>query len=86
MLNIGQGGIEGATRHPGGYPARPPPGRATRAPGPLVVALWSHFGDSESFRDAEFLYNFSGIFGALLKARKPKIQKQQKTGTGTGVH
>src|SRR3954464_9409673 len=35
-----------------------PPGRATRAPGPLVVALWSHFGDSGSFRDADFLYNF----------------------------
>ena len=59
-----------------------PPDRATRAPGHLVVALWPHFGDSGSFRDADFLYNFSGIFGALLMAGKPEIQKQQKTGTG----
>src|SRR3954464_14903221 len=31
----------------------PPPGRATRAPGPLVLALWSYFGDSGSFCDAD---------------------------------
>ena len=42
-----------------------PPRRATRALGPLVVALLSHFGDSGSFRDADFLYNFSGIFGVF---------------------
>src|SRR4051812_38097118 len=52
-------------------------GRATRAPGPRVVALWPHFGDSRSFHDADFLYNFSGIFGALLMDGKPEIQKQQ---------
>src|SRR4051812_20904260 len=53
-----RGAPRGATRDSGGYTARPPPGRATRAPGPLVVALWSHFGDSGSFRGADFLYNF----------------------------
>src|ERR1043165_4934487 len=42
-----------------------PPGRATRAPVPLLVALWSHFGFSGSFGSADFLYNFSGIFWAL---------------------
>ena len=62
------------------------PGHAPRAPRPLVVALWYHFGDSGSFGSADFLYNFSGIFGALLIARKPEIQKQQKTGTGNWVH
>src|SRR4051812_39791347 len=40
----------GAPRGPPGIQDGPwralPPGRATRAPGPLVVALWSHFGDS----------------------------------------
>jgi hypothetical protein len=51
-----------------------------------VVALPSFLGDSGSFRDADFLYNFSGIFGALLMAGKPEIQKQQKTGTGNWVH
>ena len=40
-----------------------PPSHATRAPRPLVVALWSYFGDS--VRDADFLYIFSGIFWAL---------------------
>jgi hypothetical protein len=51
-----------------------------------VVALLRSFGDSGSFRDADFLYNFSGIFGALLMVGKPEIQKQQKTGTGNWVH
>src|SRR3954470_7997261 len=35
-----------------------PPGRATRAPGPLVVALWSHFGYSRSLWDADFYIIF----------------------------
>src|SRR3954464_12356803 len=43
-------------------------------------------GDSGSFRCADFLYNFSGIIGALLIARKPEIQKQQKIATGSWVH
>ena len=47
--------------------------------GPLLPS----FGDSLC---ADFLYNFSGIFGALLIVGKPEIEKQQKTGTGTEVH
>src|SRR4051812_41260385 len=61
-------------------------GRARDPSGVLVVALPSFLGVSRSFRDADFLYNFSGIFGALLMAGKPEIQKQQKTGTGNWVH
>src|SRR3954469_5499570 len=61
-------------------------GRARHPPGCLVVALPSFLRYSGSFRDADFLYNFSGIFGALLMAGKPEIQKQQKTGTGNWVH
>src|ERR1041384_7323234 len=57
-------------------------GRARDPSGALLVALPSFLGVSGGFRDADFLYNFSRIFGALLMARKPKIQKQQKTGTG----
>src|SRR4051812_11908486 len=49
----------GAPRGPPGIQEAPwralPPGRATRAPGPIVVALRSHFGDSGSFHDAYFL-------------------------------
>src|SRR3954466_1079898 len=81
-----RGALRGATRDPEGSWVPFPPGRATRAPGPLVVALWPHFGFSGSFRDADFLYNFSRNFGALLLAEKPEIQKQQKTGTGNWVH
>src|SRR4051812_38319902 len=77
-----RGAPRGATRDPKGSLARLPPGRATRARGPLVVALWSHFGFSGSFGSADFLYNFSGIFLALLITGKLEIQKQQKTGTG----
>src|SRR3954464_9692033 len=44
------------------------------------------FGVSGSFRCADFLSDFSGFFGALLMARKPEIQKQQKTATGSWVH
>src|SRR3954468_2857307 len=57
-------------------------GRARDPSGVLVVALPSSIGDSGGFRDADFLYNFFGILWALLMARKPEIQKQQKTGTG----
>ena len=81
-----RGAPRGATRTPEGSLARLPPGRATRVPGPLVVALWSHIGDSGSFGSADYIYIFSGIFGALLIAGKPEIQKQQKTGTGNWVH
>src|SRR4051812_9689313 len=61
-------------------------GRARDPSGVPVVALPSFLGVSGGFWDADFLYNFSGIFGALLMAGKPEIQKQQKTGTGNWVH
>src|SRR3954471_12647406 len=61
-------------------------GRARHPPGPLVVALLPCLGYSRSSRSADFLYNFSGIYWALLMAGKPEIQKQQKTGTGNWVH
>jgi len=54
--------------------------------GVLVVALPSFLGVSGGFRDADFLYKFSGNFGELLMAGKPEIQKQQKTGTRNWVH
>ena len=60
-----RGAPRGSTRDPGGSLARLPLGRATRVPGALVGPLLPSFGDSESFRDTDFLYNFSGIFGAL---------------------
>src|ERR1043165_7050516 len=74
-----RGSQEGARRGPGG-------GRATSPPGCPVVAPPPFIGYSGSFRDADFLYNFPGIFGALLMGEKPEIQKQQKTGTGNWVH
>src|SRR3954466_5595116 len=49
-----RGAPRGATRDPGGFPARPPSWprhQGAWAPGPIVVALWSHFGDSGNFRD-----------------------------------
>ena len=70
-----QGSQEGAQRALGW-------GRAREPSGVPVVAVPSFLGDSGGFRDADFLYNFSGIFGALLMDKKPEIQKQQKTGTG----
>src|ERR1041385_8947960 len=58
---------------PGGPPGvQAPPwrgqplGRATRVPGPLVVALWPHSGSSRRFLCADFLFYFSRIFGALF--------------------
>src|SRR3954469_14154014 len=53
-----------------------PLGRATRAPGSLVVALWPHPGESGRFRRDDFVSDFYGIFGALLIVEKPEIQKQ----------
>src|SRR3954463_7221346 len=64
----GQGGPEGARRALGW-------GRARVPSGVPVVSLPSFLGDSGGFRDADFLYNFSGIFGALLMAGQPEIQK-----------
>src|SRR3954464_14863373 len=78
---------------PGGPPGvQAPPrrgqplGRATRAPGPLVVALWPHSGSSGRFFCADFLSDFSRIFGELFIWGKTEIEKQQKTGTDTVVH
>ena len=73
------GSQEGPWRGPGW-------GRATCPPGCLVVAPLPFLGDSGSFCCADFLYIFPGIFGALLMAGKPEIQKQQKTETGNWVH
>ena len=61
-------------------------GRARDPSGVPVVAPLRCLGDSGSFRCADFLYIFLGIFGALLMAGKPEIQKQQKTKTGNWVH
>src|SRR3954469_1085945 len=65
----------GPTRQPGGLLARP------RA-GPRQGPSWSpgggplpSLGYSRSFRSANFLSDFSGIFGALLMVGKPEIQK-----------
>src|SRR3954467_6385016 len=65
-----QGSQEGARRGPGWGHARDPSGV------PVVAPLFC-LGDFRSFRVAEFLYIFSGIFGALLMAGKPEIQKQK---------
>ena len=51
-----------------------------------VSALPSFLGVFEGFQDADFLYNFSRIFGALLMAGKPEIQKHQNTTTSSWVH
>ena len=71
---------------PGGHLARP-------GPGPCRQAAWSPGGPPPAalrlrgtFRNADFLYNFSGIFLAVYVTGKTEIQKQQKTETGTGVH
>ena len=61
-------------------------GRATCPPSCLVMAPLPFFGDSGSFYCADFLYIFPGIFGAILMAGKPEMQKQQKTETGNWVH
>ena len=71
---------------PGGHLARP-------GPGPRCQAAWDPGGPPPAllrlrgtFRNADFLYIFSGIFLAVFVMEKPEIQKQQKTETGTGVH
>src|ERR1041385_56694 len=74
-----RGSQEGSWRGPGW-------GRATCPPSCLVVAPLPSLGDSGSFCCADFFYFFPGIFGALLMAGKPEIQKQQKTETGNLVH
>src|SRR3954465_6955947 len=70
-----RGAPGGPTRQPGGLLARP-------RDGPRQGPSWSPGGGplpslrySGSFRSADFLSDFSGIFGALLMAGKPEIQK-----------
>ena len=70
-----KGAPRGAIGQPGGCPACPRGGRAKDPLGALVGPLPSFLGYSGSFRDADFLYNFFGIYWALLIPRKPKIQK-----------
>ena len=53
-----RGAARGATRGPGAPWRGQPLGRATRAPGPLVVALWPHPGVSVRFWYADVLSNF----------------------------
>src|SRR4051812_16786443 len=81
-----RGAPGGPTSQPGGPLARP-------RVGPRQGPFWSPGGGplpsldfSGSFRSADFLSDFSGIFGALLIAGKPEIQKQQKTTTSNWVH
>ena len=79
---VTRGGLGG----PGAPLARPgggPPHQGAWSPGGPPPALLRPCG---SFRNADFLYNFSGIFLAVYVMGKPEIQKQQKTETGTGVH
>ena len=81
-----KGGISGDLGGPGAPPARPgggPRHQGAWSPGGPPPALLRPCG---SFRNADFLYNFSGIFLAVYVMGKPEIQKQQKTETGTGVH
>src|ERR1041384_3345282 len=70
-----RGAPGGPTRKTGGLLRVLGWGRARDPPGLLVVALLRSFGDSGSFCCADFLYIFPGIFGALLMAGKPEIQK-----------
>ena len=81
-----KGGISGGLGGPGAPPARPgggPRHQGAWSPGGPTPALLRPCG---SFRNADFLYNFSGIFLAVYVMGKPEIQKQQKTETGTGVN
>src|SRR3954462_5529454 len=85
-VNRRRGAARGSTKGPGGPLAWPHP-RARRegAWGPGGSPL-APLDDSRSFLYANFLLDFSRIFGTLFIWGKPEIEKQQKTGTGTGVH
>src|ERR1043165_4398304 len=81
-----RGASRGPTRQPGGLLARP-------SVGPRQGPSWSPGGGPPSLSwlfgklpESWFLSDFSGIFGALLIAAKPEIQKQQKIATGNWVH
>ena len=81
-----KGDVRGHLGGPGPPPARSGGGlrhQGAWSPGGPPPALLRLCG---SFRNADFLYNFSGIFLAVYVTGKTEIQKQQKTETGTGVH
>src|ERR1041385_7730064 len=85
-INRRRGAARGDTRGPGAPLARPHPrARWEGAWGPGGSPL-APLGDSRNFLYADFLLDFPRIFGALFIWGKPEIEKQQKTGTGTGVH
>ena len=81
-----KGDVRGHLGGPDAPPARPgggPHHQGAWSPGgPPPALLWP----CGSFRNADFLYNFSGIFLAVYVTGKTEIQKQQKTETGTGMH
>ena len=64
-LNIWQRGASEEPRGAQAPPRRGPGGRAARAPGALVPPP-AILGTHGSFRNADFLYNFSGFFLAVL--------------------
>src|SRR3954470_8846396 len=69
-----KGGISGDLGGPGAPPARPgggPRHQGAWSPGGPPPALLRVRG---SFRNADFLYNFSGIFLAVFVMGKPEIQ------------
>src|ERR1041385_7716015 len=67
-----QGGHQGSRRPPG---AAPPWGAPGGRLGPWWVPSAPPLGDSGSFLYADFLLEFSQIFGALFIWRKPEIEK-----------
>lgn len=72
-------GISGGLGGPGAPPAWPgggPRHQGAWSPGGPPPALLRVLG---SFWNADFLYNFFGIFLAVYVMGKPEIQKQQKT-------
>ena len=73
-----KGGASRGPGGPGGLPARPggwPRHQGAWGPGgPPPVALRLR----GTFRNADFLYIFSGIFLTVFVMEKPEIQKQQK--------
>ena len=81
-----KGGVGRVLGGPGGHLARP-------GGGPRRQGAWGPGGPPPAalrlrgtFRNADFLYNFSGIFLTVFVTGKTEIQKHQKTETGTGVH
>ena len=78
-VSRGPGGPGGHLAWPGGWPRR----QGAWGPGGPPPAALRLRG---TFRNADFLYTFSGIFLTVFMTGKTEIQKQQKTETDTGVH